>query len=103
MVNSILAEREKQWRLPFRGFPWGTPKFKNKKFTRLRISPYRLLKTEKTLPKESPCKIPSSWQKFTKCAHDVHTKRYENNEDRPPHDMKFMGGGSGGASPPPPL
>ena len=97
-----LAEREEQWHLPFCGFPWGTPKIKNQKFTRLRISPYRLLKTEKTLPKESPCKIPSSWQKFTKYAHDVHTKRYENSGGPPPHDMKLWEAGRHLAAPPPP-
>ncbi len=47
-----LAEREKQWHLPFRGFPWGTPKIKNQKFTHLRISPYRLLKSYR-LPRQA--------------------------------------------------
>ncbi len=60
-----LNEREKQWHLPFCGFPWGTPKIKNRKFTHLRISPYRLLK-RKCAKKEAlvppPLRQPSDGQ-----------------------------------------
>jgi hypothetical protein len=69
MVDSILVwPREKKTMAPSPcGFSVGYSNLKKPKIARLRISPYRLLKIEKTLPKESLCKIPSSWQKFTKC------------------------------------
>ncbi len=103
---NLVWPREKTMAPSPCGFSMGYSNLKKPKIARFRISPYRLLKTEKTLPKESPCKIPSSWQKFTKCTWCAHTKGYEIAEDRSPLWYEIMGGGSApcDTSPlPPPL